>query len=60
MFAATVAALRAIVALAEAQRANLAAHERYPEPDQRERYTRAIDQLGTTGDDKVDVRLGGI
>jgi len=53
VFAATVAALGAIVALAETRRANR-------EADQRERYTKAIDQLGTTGDDKVDVRLGGI
>jgi pentapeptide repeat protein len=30
------------------------------EADQRERYTKAIDQLGTTGADRVDVRLGGI
>jgi hypothetical protein len=59
VFAATVAALGAIVALAETRRANLAAHERDREADQRERYAKAIDQLGA-GDDKVDVRLGGI
>lgn len=53
VFAATVAALGATVALVETRRANLAA-------DQRERYSKAIDQLGTPGDDRVDVRLGGI
>ena len=60
VFAATIAAVAATVALAETRRANLAAHERDREADQRERYTKAIDQLGTTGDEQVDVRLGGI
>lgn len=50
VFAATIAALAASLALMETRRANLAA-------DQRERYTNAINQLG---DDKPDVRLGGI
>lgn len=60
VFAATIAAVAATVALAETRRANLAAHERDREADQRERYTKAIDQLGTSGDEQVDVRLGGI
>jgi hypothetical protein len=71
VIAATIATLGATLALAETRRANLAAHEREREAlaetqranreaDQRERYTKAIDQLGTTGKKKVDVRLGGI
>jgi Pentapeptide repeats (8 copies) len=50
--AATVAAAGATVALVESRRANR-------EVDERERYAKAIDHLGA-GDDKVDVRLGGI
>src|SRR5262245_38540722 len=55
VFAATIAAVAATVALAETRRANQAAHERETrvlmetqranrEADQRERYTKAIDQ----------------
>jgi hypothetical protein len=78
VFAATIAAIGAIVALAETRRANLAAHERELgalaeaqranlAADEREReaqaadrYTRAISQLGEPGEDRMDVRLGGI
>jgi hypothetical protein len=64
VFAATIAAIGATAALAETRRANLAAHTRELQAHGREReaqvtdrYTRAIDQIGS---DKLDVRLGGI
>ena len=60
VFAAAIAAIGATVALSETRRANLAAHESEREAQVAERYTRAIDQLGAAGEEKVDVRLGGI
>jgi hypothetical protein len=63
VFAATTAAIGAILALAETRRANLTSDEREREANAADRYTKAIDQLGAVGvtrDDMLDVRLGGI
>jgi uncharacterized protein YjbI with pentapeptide repeats len=60
ILAAAIAALGAAVALAETRRANLAADERERDAQAADRYTSAIAQLGESGQDKLDVRLGGI
>jgi uncharacterized protein YjbI with pentapeptide repeats len=56
VFAATIAALGAVAALAETRRANRETHEREREAQVTDRYIRAIGQLG----EKLEVRLGGI